>query len=285
LLRWRPLFIDGAALRETLRTGILHWGRLALRREYRRRHREIQRLRRIRRYQQTYTSLLGRRLELVDAPSFLGLYSELFEHEIYRFETLRKSPLIIDGGANVGVSVLYFKKLYPECRIIAFEPDPVIFAVLKKNCETFELRDVELIPKALWSSETMLTFQQEGSDGGRISQAEDRTNLISVPACRLKDYLHTEVDLLKLDIEGAETEVLRDCADGLSNVRRLFVEYHSFEASQQTLDEILSILRELDFRIHMHCPVSSPRPFVNRSVNLGMDFQANIFAFRPSPTR
>lgn len=257
-----------------------HWGKLAVSSQYRSRYRELERLRRTPRYARTHTHLLGARLDLVDAASFLALYDELIEGQIYRFETTKRAPFIIDGGANIGVSSIFFKSLYPKSRILAFEPDPEVFKVLKANCESFGLHDVELVPKALWTCDTTLQFKQEHSDAGRVSRTGDAGDLISVDACRLKDYLRTDVDLLKLDIEGAETTVLADCASVLSNVERLFVEYHSFANSPQTLHELTAILTDAGFRIHMQCPMFSPQPFVKRDVYLGMDFQANIFAFR-----
>jgi len=267
-------------IRNAIPLRVRHWGKLAVRPEYRRRHREIKRLRRIARYTPAHTYLLGERLELVDAASFLALYDELIERQIYRFEAGKSAPLIIDGGANIGVSVIYFKKLYPKSHIIAFEPDPEVFQVLKKNCESFGIQDVETIPKALWTSDTALEFMREGGDAGRLSRDEDNSDLIRVPTCRLKDYLDQEIDLLKLDIEGAETEVLKDCADRLSNIERIFVEYHSFANSPQSLNDLISVLHDSGFRLHMQCPLFAPQPFFKRETYLGMDFQANIFAFR-----
>ena len=66
----------------------------------------------------------------------------------------------------------------------------------------------------------------------------------------------------------------------LGNVENLFVEYHSFVDKPQTLDQLVSMLTEAGFRLHIHPPVTSPQPFIRRDVNLGMDMQLNVFAFR-----
>jgi len=232
------------------------------------------------RYTLTHTDLLGKRLELVDPESFLSMYDQIFVRQIYRFESSNDAPVIIDGGANIGMSVLYFKKLYPNSRIIAFEPDPTVFQTLKTNLDTFRLRDVVLVPKALWTDDADLEFTQEGGEAGRLRRVESLHRTIKVAGARLRSYLDRQVDLLKLDIEGAETDVLKDCANRLSRVQRLFVEYHSFAEDPQTLHELLSLLHSAGFRMHMHSVLPSPQPFVKRFVNLGMDFQANIFAFR-----
>ena len=88
------------------------------------------------------------------------------------------------------------------------------------------------------------------------------------------------MDLLKIDIERAETVVLKDCADLLWNVDRLFVEYHSFEDRSQTLHELPAFLSGARFRAHMEAKGVSSQPFVKRDTYLGMDLRTNIFADR-----
>ena len=65
---------------------------------------------------------------------------------------------------------------------------------------------------------------------------------------RLRNLLERKVQLLKLDIEGAELEVLRDCGARLQNVERLFVEHHSFLGRPQQLGEFFGILEAAGFR-------------------------------------
>jgi len=256
-----------------------HWYRWSLDSGYRTKHRELARLSSLPRYQPTVTEVNGRSIEVVDAASFLFMHGEIFEQQIYCFEASTPQPLIIDGGANIGLSVIYFKELYPESRIIAFEPDEEVFAVLQRNVEKNGYQQVELLQRALWSSETTLSFMHEGADGGRIAEPQD-TNCRSIRTARLRDYLDRHVDFLKLDIEGAETEVLLDCADLLYNVENLFVEYHSFVTRPQTLHTLMEILANAGFRLHIHPPITSPQPFLRRNVHLDMDMQLNIFAFR-----
>jgi len=85
---------------------------------------ELARLRAAPRYAPLSSDLLGSRVEIVDGASFCACYEEIFGRRIYAFEPTTTTPLIIDGGANIGVSVAYFKKAHPGSRIIAFEPDP-----------------------------------------------------------------------------------------------------------------------------------------------------------------
>ena len=89
-----------------------------------------------------------------------------------------------------------------------------------------------------------------------------------------------KIDFLKLDIEGAEYEVLQDCQKELRDVQNLFVEYHSPASSEQRLSRILEILSGAGFRYQIHEAFTSPHPFLDRRLAGQMDLQLNISAFR-----
>jgi FkbM family methyltransferase len=258
---------------------IKHCAKLALRPSYRREQWELRRLRRLPKYSVGSTTLLGPRLELLDPGSFLAMYDEIFEREIYRFIAANERPRILDCGANIGLSVCYFKRLYPHSRITAFEPDPKAFACLSRNCQALGLDGVELIPKAVWKQAGELPFWGEGADAGRVT-APGEAQTATVAACRLKDFLSEPVDFLKMDVEGAEADVLLDCASSLAQVRTCFVEYHSFTGRPQRLETVTQVLSEAGFRLHVHPVFWSHHPFVKRREHLGMDLQLNLFAFR-----
>ena len=247
-------------------------------REQLKRVQEQDRLRALPRYQHGVTEFLGKSFRFVDAYTFRMMTHELFEREIYRFTCHSGTPLIIDGGANIGLSVLYFKHRFPEAHIKAFEPDPAIFETLSANCAEYGLQNVTLMPGALWSENGKLTFHEEGSLAGRLDTESEKG--VDVPTYRLRDFLQQPVDLLKLDIEGAETTVLKDCADSLRNVERLFVEHHSFVNKPQDLHEVLTILHAAGFRTYVEAASPASQPFVARNLICGMDVQTNIFAFR-----
>ncbi|HZI20720.1 MAG TPA: FkbM family methyltransferase [Pyrinomonadaceae bacterium] len=262
---------------------LVHWGKYLVDSAYRHRSRHLARLKRVPRYRPAVTEILGRPLEVVDSASFLWMYREIFVDEIYRFRARTDEPYIIDCGANIGLSVLYFKQLYPRARVAAFEPDREIFEVLSRNVAAQGHGEgVELHRRAVWTEETTLSFWSEGADGGRLSDVGDGVAArgVEVPTARLRDFLGGRVDFLKVDIEGAETEVLEDCADRLGEVEHLFVEYHSFAERPQTLHRLTTLLADAGFRLHIQPVIPSPRPFVQRHVEGGMDMQLNVFAFR-----
>jgi FkbM family methyltransferase len=247
--------------------------------DYRRTAKERRRLKCLPRYVAGTSDLLGKSCGFVDALTFRIMYDEFFVREAYRFRARTETPLILDVGSNIGLSVIYFKKLYPKSRIVAFEPDPTIFAALSMNCESFGLEGVELVQKAVWDIETTLQFWQEGSLAGRIAEGQAESN-ISVPTCRLRSYLSQPVDFLKVDVEGAEVRILRDCADLLPQVGNIFVEHHSFEGMPQDIEVIVSLLRSAGFRLYFEAASDAPQPLLTRQVVCGMDVQTNIYGFR-----
>jgi FkbM family methyltransferase len=208
---------------------------------------------------------------------------EIFEDEVYKFNTPNNSPTIIDCGANIGLSIIYFKRLYPNANITAFEPDPDIFDLCKYNCNQFNLQDVEIVNAAVWKENTEMTFFADGALGGNI-MAEGKNNTgTKVKAEKLSSYLDRPIDFLKIDIEGAEYEVLKSCKDLLGNVQNLFVEYHSFQNQDQILDDLLRILSDAGFRYYIkEAWVSMKKPFVDSVLERNMDLQLNIFAYRPN---
>lgn len=240
---------------------------------------ELERLKELSRYEPGKTDLFGKTVTFADGPSFYFMYQEIFKNEVYKFNSVNKEPLIIDGGANIGLSVIYFKHLYAGARVVAFEADPAIAGILEQNTRNLQLSDVEVKAVGLWSKDGTLKFQSEKADAGRIDETAEDAKEIRVQ--RLRHYLDQPVDYLKLDIEGAELAVLEDSRDLLPNVKRMFVEYHNFIGKEQSLDRILAILKESGFRYYISNPgLSSGNPLVKKRNYLGMDFQLNIHAER-----
>jgi len=217
--------------------------------------------------------------DIPDLPSFVWQFKEIFVDEIYKFDSNNKQPVIFDCGANVGTSCLYFKQLFPNAKIKAFEADPMIADILKSNLSKNGINDVEVIDKAVWVDDDGIEFGSEGADGGSINV---NNNKIKVESVRLKDFLGKEekIDLLKIDIEGAEYEVLKDCKDTLKNVQNIFVEYHSWNSSAQQLSEILNIFEINGFRYCIEDIGKRKYPFINHNRELNMDLQLNIFGYR-----
>jgi FkbM family methyltransferase len=226
------------------------------------------------------TYLLNKKILISDSYWYLPTLDEIWGNQIYKFHANSETPFIIDCGANIGLSVIYWKYLYPESRIIAFEPDPEIFKLLQHNVEVFNFDDIDLRPYAVWSSNTILNFQPDNSVGGRLADDGNNLKLVEVNTFRLSNILDKNIDMLKIDIEGAETEVLMDCKDKLASVDKLFVEYHGYANETQTLHEILLILINSGFRYHIKEANPIKHPFIASERGKFYDLQLNVYAFR-----
>jgi len=204
-------------------------------------------------------------VRITDGPNFYMQYKDEFIRRIYHFDAVRPDPLIIDGGSNMGMSILYFKHVYPEARVIGFEPDPAIFRILQENVTRNGLTDVTLINAGLSAQAGTVTFTPDGSAGGHIGGGQSS---IEVRMERLSDYLSEPVDFLKLNIEGEELPVLQEAAGSgkLGNVREMVLEYHGWPDGEQHLGDILNLLDRHGYRYLVHdfdaetCGASKP-PF------------------------
>lgn len=77
----------------------------------------------------------GVKIRITDGPNAYMQYKDEFVRGVYRFTATRPDPVIIDGGSNMGVSILAFKQHYPQARITGFEPDPAIYKLLQENLQ------------------------------------------------------------------------------------------------------------------------------------------------------
>ncbi|WP_417430140.1 FkbM family methyltransferase [Kiloniella sp.] len=165
----------------------------------------------------------GVQLEYVDLHSFYYQAKQIFNEKLYDFDIEKQAPRIIDCGAHIGLATLYFYRKFPDAVITSFEADPNIFKVLKKNINAMGLSDKGTKNQAVWISDNGVSFNSTSDDSGYVSD-----DGIKVPSIRLHDLLadEVEVDLLKLDIEGAEFAVIDDCVDMLHKVKHVIVEGH-----------------------------------------------------------
>jgi FkbM family methyltransferase len=217
-----------------------------------------------------------------DSPVFLISINELFISEFYKFRTSNDRPRIIDCGSYIGTSILYFKTNYPNAIVSGFEPDDTNYKIIKTNLENWNFSDTTVTNAAIWINNDTINFHSKGNMASRIEDGiVTDDNKRTVQCVRLKDLLNEEIDFLKIDIEGAEHAVLKDCSDNLATVKNLFVEYHGVYSEMFKLNEILEILWKNKFRYYIK--EGSPvyvKPFWDREKTGDYDIILNIFAFK-----
>ena len=186
------------------------------------------------------------------------LYREIFARQPYYFNTESEAPVIFDCGANVGMASLYFKWLYPESRVQAFEPDPATFLRLQENVVRNNL-EIKIHNCALWDEDTEVDlFVDSKNPGGTLMSTDGsrvKGNPIKVLARRLSNFIDGTVDFLKLDVEGAEHRVLCDLFQSgkLGAVQQMVIEYHHKIGEQKSnLATFLSMLERAGFEYQIH---------------------------------
>lgn len=189
-----------------------------------------------------------------NSKEYHSLRREIFGENIYYVDLENKSPVIIDVGAHIGLSMLYFKMLYPSSKVVAIEPHPNIVKILRKNVEMNRLENVEVVEAAVGKREEERSFFIDIDDEWLSSSSffrgawnnTQKNREIKVNVVKLGDLIKTKVDLLKLDVEGAEEEVLLSLGNKLSMVEHILFEYHP--TKNKTPEKIIGNLLNYGFK-------------------------------------
>jgi len=200
-------------------------------------------------------------VEYADALTVWPQWDDIFVRKALAFAAATDAPRILDCGANVGLASMYFKREYPNASITAFEADPAIAEICRRNLATLPAPSVDVHAAAVWTSCGTVEFICEGSDSGAIASLEPSVNgrHATVPAIRLADWLTERIDLLKVDIEGAELPVLEDCIDHLHCVQNIALDVHEFDPSCRQTGRLFAVLTKAGFVFDMTNLVPIPR--------------------------
>ncbi len=200
---------------------------------------------------------MGFELESFSFQTAYFLFSEIFVKNEYFFQTNSKAPIIFDCGSNIGVSVFYFKWLYPKSIIHAFEADPITVELLKKNIQRNRLENVFVHHVALSEKDGSVDFYTDPEHAGSLKmsmlQRGSGCAPVQVPARTLTSFFKENeliVDFLKMDIEGAEQTVVREAFSSgvLKKVRAATIEFHHHISDKNAhLADFLQILEQANF--------------------------------------
>lgn len=178
------------------------------------------------------------------------------QYYLYNFP-LSKVNRIIDAGANIGLASIYFTQYLNKPDIIAIEPESDNFVQLKKNtnpypniiCENF----------AVWGNNSTVTMQNphDNSSSFMFSEKQVLPNTQSIQAITinaiLKKYEWDYVDIVKIDVEGAEKEIFSadDVANWISKTKLLIIELHDNFVSDCT-KTFFSALQPFNYKAFFH---------------------------------
>jgi FkbM family methyltransferase len=132
----------------------------------------------------------------------------------------------VDAGAHIGMASVLFALKYPTARIIAIEPEPSNFAALVRN--TAPYKTITPIQAALWREDGEVTLGASNAHPKGafqiVENGHQQVRAITMDTVMRETGIHS-IDLLKVDIEGAEIEVFESCT-WISNVRVIAIELH-----------------------------------------------------------
>lgn len=227
-------------------------------------------------------------LEYQHKKRFWVIITEILINEEYYHEADSDTPYIIDAGANIGLAIFYFKELYPNAIIDAFEPVKCTFSVLSRNVDRNGWKNVSLHNNALDISEreTKIIVPTQDYLGASLTQRayeykdKEKIEEQTVKTIPLSPFLNKPVDFLKMDIEGLEETVLNESKDYLQNVHYLFVEYHfSKKVKNNNFVKILRLLECKKFEVSISKSIGYYQSTIYRPMNyVGKRYSINIWA-------
>lgn len=167
--------------------------------------------------------------------SDVNTYEQIFLRHDYQFAVTRPPQTIVDAGANIGLASLYFANQFPHARILALEPEASNVALLVRNCRPYST--ITPIQGALWHANTPVTVVDPGigkwgfqtrddASGDALGAAQVHAVQGMTVDALMQAHGLTHIDILKIDIEGAEREVFRDPSAWIDQVDTVIVELH-----------------------------------------------------------
>ena len=146
-------------------------------------------------------------------------------------------PLIIDCGANIGLSVVWFANKFPESVIYAIEPSRENFSLMKKNLSSYT--NVELLHGGIWDTETSLSIMDEDVDAWAFqvqetnSSCNDQDNESIIKSYTMNGVRNISgienIFIAKIDIEGSEDVLFRSNTEWCEETDLLIVELHDWQ--------------------------------------------------------
>lgn len=187
------------------------------------------------------------RIVLREATTDFWTWHEVLIDQVYAcvVEHIPSCKTIIDLGANIGLSTLYFAHAYPEAKLFSVEAEASNFSLLKKNlAELIRAKRCDAILAAAWNRDGVvfqtLSIPQKHD---RNQYGERRDSSRSVDAVSMQTVLDRsgfdQVDLLKVDIEGGETALLQGDTSWLQRVKAIAIEFHGNSRAETRFDDLM----------------------------------------------
>lgn len=172
--------------------------------------------------------------------SDMAMFEEVVKDQVYEsvLEHVSDCRTFVDLGANIGLASLYFATRFPKAKAIAVEPNDDTFSVLSKNLS--QLANAQLHKAAVWSHEATLDGSFDRPDHFSAFQVHENGSGALKGITMQTIVGDDQIDILKIDIEGAETEVFKGDLSWLKQVRCIAIEFHDNSRAESNFDHIMS---------------------------------------------
>lgn len=172
-----------------------------------------------------YSKRLKKCILIRTKTSDLAVFEKVIKHEEYALPDNIQPKVIIDAGANVGFSTLYFARKYPEAIVIAVEPDVSNFQMLQAN--TKGCKNIHPVNAALWNENVPVHLSGEKNSDFQVSLEGDGSTVDGITFDELLNkYSVNYADVVKIDIEGAEKEVFESSDLWIDRIGMIVIELH-----------------------------------------------------------
>lgn len=203
-------------------------------------------------------------MSLVSGREFVAQYRQFYVEEVLAGVRHRHSgpAVLVDCGANVGTVATWFQAQFPGSFVVAVEGDPGILPLLERN--TLGRASVEVVDALAWTSNGFVELVSDGRCGSHVAdgRADVGFGRARVRTVDIRQLLDRHVTLLKVDVEGAERQLLPHAkAELAANVDHVHVEVHETVNAPRMLGRIIDLLSSCGFHLHIAPLHVDPQPF------------------------
>ena len=238
-------------------------------------------------------SKIQKKIVTIEGIKFLGVVENIIEVHVTNIpeiefckKEIKKGDTVVDIGANIGLFTLFFSKLVGTTgRVIAFEPDPENFDVLKKNIELNEITNVTLVQKGVSNkNESVKLYKSNVSGGHSLIKNEWAKEYTNIQTVTLDGYFRgEEIDMIKIDAEGFELEVIEGGKKLLENNKNMKIisEFGGYYYKRNNSKVLYpKILHEMGFNLFGVIDKSTGKSkIVNKNFDELMEFYSKTNSF------
>ncbi len=188
--------------------------------------------------------------------SDVRVFDQVFHEKQYNLELAEAPEVILDCGANIGLTSVYFANRYPHATIIAIEPEEDNFKMLKKNTEAY--KNVHCINYGVWNKTANLQITPGAKGAWSFTVKEvNYEDGNTIKAISIEDIMKMfslkKIDLLKIDIEGSEKEVFAEGSEyWLPQVKTIILELHD-SVKKGCTQSLINALKNYDYALEPLC--------------------------------